>query len=123
MRGCILADSDPPRKPELHTEQQQRQHQRQHASPHRVAAVHGFLGQQFVQARIALKSPGSAAQRQMQVTTQGGNDSTSLIFDFRYHRVLGVGLGLVAEKHSTDARYQQQTRGDNTPSHVSSVMG
>lgn len=69
---------------------------RQKRIPERVAAAYRLLRKQLIQPGISLKAPSAAAGGQVQVTAQGGHN-TILFFDFRYHRVLRVGLGFHAD--------------------------
>lgn len=54
-----------------------------------------------LQAGISFEAPGPAAQGQMQITAQNGND-TILVFDFRYHRV-GLGSGVASTSTLTSS--------------------
>lgn len=81
-----------------------RQHSQQgrHSiEPPGMGAVLRLLRKKRFQAGISLESPGPAAESQMQITAQNGDD-TILVFDFRYHRV-GLGSGVASTSTLTSS--------------------
>lgn len=96
-----------------HQHSQQRRHR---IEPPGVDAALRLPRKKRLQTGISLESPGPAAQDQMQITAQNGDD-TILVFDFRYHRVgLGSGVMLTAAP-TTSPRCNR----DNAAASVGSV--